>query len=446
MKKSTSAALVSALLAIGACGGTVTTASQDSNTVPVPTERSSPGGWVGAPPDFKTAGGGGVREGLATAAADRAASAPATLGLSPSGPVKPVSSGLRAGSVDDNAKFDDYLSYRTRFGKTGVPVRELDPTGRIVVTVKGSDGMPAAGQDVVVTAAGKEVATLRALADGTVRFHPLAYGVPGPFTFTVGKSSAGASSGAVTLALPEKTAPNGKIPIDVLFVLDATGSMGDEIARLKTTIDSVGKRLASLPSQPDLRLGMTVYRDQGDAFVARTFDFASDVSVFSKALAEVTAAGGGDKPEAVDEALAAALSEPKWRDSALKLVFVVADAGPHVERELEQPYTASMKLAAQRGVKIHPIASSGTDDLAEYVFRQLAQFTGGRFVFMSYGAEGGGAAIGGSSNISTTDYEELSLDDLVVRLVAEELAARAGEQTAVVPPTSSTSTTRPAGQ
>jgi hypothetical protein len=99
--------------------------------------------------------------------------------------------------------------------------------------------------------------------------------------------------------------------------------------------------------------------------------------------------------------------------------------------------------AAARGVKILPIAASSSDDQAEVAFRQIAEFTGGRFVFLSYGAEG--AALGTSTDISKADYEELSLDDLVVRLVADELAARTG-QPIEVPPAPTTTTSNPPGQ
>jgi len=83
--------------------------------------------------------------------------------------------------------------------------------------------------------------------------------------------------------------------------------------------------------------------------------------------------------------------------------------------------------AAARGIKIFPVSSSGTDDQAEFVFRQLAQFTGARYVFLTYGA--GGRATGDGSSISERDYEELSLNDLIVRLVAEEIAALGGART-----------------
>ena len=92
-----------------------------------------------------------------------------------------------------------------------------------------------------------------------------------------------------------------------------------------------------------------------------------------------------------------------------------------------------------------PVASSESDDQAEGVFRQVAQATGARFVFLSYGA--GGAATGEHTDVTSAEYEELSLDDLVVRLVSEELdhlgGGGGGTTTTTVP---GTTTTNPPGQ
>ena len=82
-----------------------------------------------------------------------------------------------------------------------------------------------------------------------------------------------------------------------------------------------------------------------------------------------------------------------------------------------------MFVAAERGITIHPIASSGLDDQGEYVFRQLAQTTGGRFVFLTYGADG---EPGDGTTHDVDDYSVLSLDDLVVRIVEDTLAPLAG--------------------
>ena len=334
---------------------------------------------------------------------------------------------LTGGSIDDNERFEDYLAYRADFFGLGIPVRDLDPTGRIVVTVTGENGFPAAGAEVVVRGDGVEL-SLRSTADGTVRFHPEAHAAgAGPFTVSAGRATTVAERGhSVALETSLPTAAGETVALDVLFLLDATGSMEDEIHQLKITIDEVAQRIHRLPGDVDVRLGMTLYRDEFDSFLTSTFDLTPDVEAFAEALSAVVADGGDDYPEALDEALADALSQPSWRSASdtVQLVFLVADAPPQVLRQVPVPYTDSMREAAQRGIKIFPVSSSGTDDQAEFVFRQLAQFTGARYVFLTYGAEG--RATGASSDINELDYEELSLDDLIVRLVAEELAALTG--------------------
>ena len=330
---------------------------------------------------------------------------------------------LTGGSIDDNERFEDYLAYRADFFQLGVPVRDIDPSGRIVVTVTGQGGLPAAGAEVLVTA-GQRGVGLTTTADGTVRFHPEAYELgDGPFTVSAGGASADAARGeSVALETSLPTASGETVALDVLFLLDSTGSMDDEIYQLKITIDEVARRIHRLPVDVDVRLGMTLYRDEGDVFLTRTFDLTPDAEAFAQALAEVVANDGGDYPEALDEALADALSKPSWRSPSetVQLIFLVADAPPQVLRQVPVPYTDSMRNAAGRGIKIFPVSSSGTDDQAEFVFRQLAQFTGARYVFLTYGAEG--RATGSATDIDQRDYEELSLDDLIVRLVAEELA------------------------
>jgi hypothetical protein len=162
-------------------------------------------------------------------------------------------------------------------------------------------------------------------------------------------------------------------------------------------------------------------------------------------LSDVVADGGGDTPEALDEALAAALGEASWRDpgTTVQLMFLVADAPPHVDRQVPTPYTVSIADAAARGITIHAIAASNTDDQAELVFRELAQSTGGRFVFLAY--DTGEVALGPSTDIDSLDYEELPLGDLVVRLVTETLATLTGAPVDA-PPADTVPPTNPPGQ
>jgi Mg-chelatase subunit ChlD len=440
-------------MGVSACG-TAEIASPATSDGGSPTTTAA-AGWIGGAPDWAVA----VAEEEAVAysaggdAAVEMAAAPATVGVgdAPEAPLpseQPVEGALRAGSVDDNVTFDDYLTYRRRIAELGIPLRGGDPTGRVVVTVTGADGHPVHGAVVTVSDGDqREVAALTTTADGTARFLPAMWSQPvdGSWTFSTAGATAMAAAGATAdLTVEQAGATTGPVAVDVLFLLDATGSMGDEIDRLKTSIDSVAARVAALEASPDVRLAMTVYRDEGDIFVTRTFDFTSDVEAFRAALAEVVADGGGDYPEALDEAFAEAVDAPSWRDpaSTLQLMFLVADAPPQVERHVKG-YDESIRAAVSRGIKVFPVASSESDDQAEAVFRQIAQATGARFVFLSYGA--GGAATGASTDIDSTDYEELALDDLVVRLVAEEVAALTGDEN-VVPPAASTTTTIPPEQ
>jgi Mg-chelatase subunit ChlD len=393
---------------------------------------------------------GGATSAAGTAAPSAAIDAAIPPGVGPATELpQPVEqAGLRAGSVDDNSNFADFLTYLARIHDLGIETRDFDPAGRVVVTVVGTSGLPVAGALVSVVAAGSEVASLRTTADGTARFLPALYGagaIP-EFTFTTGGVSVNAAPGSsVTLQPASVGGRSGPVALDVLFLLDATGSMGDEIDRLKATIDNVAAQVAAFASQPDVRFAMTLYRDEGDTFVTKTFDFTGDIAVFRAALDDVVADGGGDYPEAVEEGFASALSEPTWRDpaSTLQLVFLVGDAPPRLDRQVPVEYPAAVIDAVARGIKVFPIASSESDDQAEAVFREIAAATGARFVFLSYGAQG--AATGVSTDISSTDYEELPLDALVVRLIAEELAALSGTPVQL-PPVTVPPATNPNGQ
>lgn len=417
------------------------------------------GGWIGGAPPSDDAGGDGYGYGdtdekamasesydAASAPRSSAAERSSDSGAGVEGSVAPPdSSPLRAGNIDDNADYDAFLAYLDRIAGSSVPYRALDVRGRIVVKVTDDAGKPVAGASVVVNSGQEEVVELRTTADGTTRFHPGAYGSTATsFRISVGDASVDATPGTSVTITAGAAPVVERVPLDIAFAIDTTGSMGDELERLTSSIGSVVDRIEALPGRPDIRLAMTVFRDDGDAYVTATHDFTSDIAAFREALDEITAGGGGDVPEALDEAVDEILAKPAWRPAgeATQLVFIVGDAGGHPERKVARPYTESAKDAASRGIKLIPIAASSTDDQAEVAFRQMAQFTGARFVFLAYGA--GGAAVGGSSDVTPTDYEELSLDDLIVRLVADELAARTGTEVAV--PTTVTTTTRPNGQ
>ena len=333
---------------------------------------------------------------------------------------------LSAGEVDDNERWDEYVHYRNQY--SGPPVHDVDVTERYIITVIHADGRAVHNASVRVSAGDTVLFEGRTYANGQTLFFPRAFaGSEGAesFTLLVETDATGEQreftrgeglDWDVTLDVT-RAATEGGVRLDILFLLDATGSMEDEIEQIKDTLLSISSRISDLPSQPDLRLGMVAYRDRGDDFVTRVFDFERNAARFLETIRGVDAHGGGDDPEALNQALHAAVHEPGWRleEDAVRLIFLIADAPPHLDYVEDYSYAVEMIEAHRRGIKIFSIASSGLDEQGEYVFRQIAQHTMGRFIFIVYGA-------GGTTPHSVGEYSVERLDDLVVSLVQEELA------------------------
>ena len=71
--------------------------------------------------------------------------------------------------------------------------------------------------------------------------------------------------------------------------------------------------IATLPRKPDVGYGRVAYRDGGDAFFVRGADSTNDLSAFQSTRASLQASGGGDNPEAMNEALRTAVHRQSWR-------------------------------------------------------------------------------------------------------------------------------------
>ena len=348
---------------------------------------------------------------------------------------------LKAGEVDDNAEWDDYLLYRRDYA--GPQINDLDISERYVIEVEDGQGNPVLGANVMVYLDGQERQEIyngRTYANGQMLFHPLALDIPArqadrfrvevakddlQQSFTLTRFEAQASSNFTerwTVTLDEQSRAD-RLNLDVLFLIDATGSMADEIDKIQNTIFDVAAQIDALPGQPDVRYGMVTYRDRGDLFVSNTYDFTPDVTEFHDKLKTVRADGGGDYPESLNEGLHNALHSVEWRgENTVQLIFLVADAPPHLDYAQDYDYAQEMAIAAQRGIKIFPIASSGLDDQGEYIFRQLAQYTQGRFIFLTYAGPTNSGAPGETTTHHVEDYSVENLDSLLVKLVQEELA------------------------
>jgi Mg-chelatase subunit ChlD len=318
-------------------------------------------------------------------------------------------------------------------------VRARDVSERYRLTVHDRVGRPVPDADVRVFAAGREQPLwARTDAGGQVWLHPRVAGLGGSvFEVQVTKPGAdgqGPLQGRALLQRGQRDQlqitldgihPLAPTRLDLVFLVDATGSMADEIGKLRDSMRAMADEMERLPSRPSICYALVVYRDRGDEFFVRGQDFTNDLRTFQRGLAAVQAGGGGDEPEALNEALHTAVHRLSWRGGdTTRLVLLLADAPPHLDYGAPW-YDDDMQGALARGIKLLTIGASGLDEGGEYVFRQLAQYTGGRFVFLTYADAHRPDSGPGRETVHDVDnYSVQTLDRLVVRLVREEMARR----------------------
>lgn len=175
--------------------------------------------------------------------------------------------------------------------------------------------------------------------------------------------------------------------IELMFVLDVTGSMGDELSFLKSELADVVKRVTEANPEALIRLSFLCYRDDGDEekFFYADFTDVSDPAGMKAQLDLLKlqdAMGGGDYEEAVDEALMLAV-EKGWSENSTKLVFHFLDAPAHDTPEHRANYVSAVRKAAEKGIRFCPVIASGSDTKTEYLTRSEALLTGGTFVFIT---------------------------------------------------------------
>lgn len=348
-----------------------------------------------------------------------------------SSPSQPLQAPLTAGVIDDNSSYADYLAYAANRNVVHYAL-PMNLTARRFVKVVDSKGQPIADASVSLLDGSRPVFSGRTTSDGRMAFFSHTVDDAQTQSLTVNVSRDGASaSGHLDLGQSDNdttpitlTSSSAVNSLDIAFLLDSTGSMDDEIDRIKATISTISQRISRLPGAPTLRLGLVTYRDRGDDYVTKSWDFTPDVATFAANLNNIEAGGGGDTPEDFNAGLSDTLTRLSWsaeQQHALRLVFLVTDAAPHTDYGDETQYDTLLKQAVGMGIKIFPIGASGLDDDGEYAYRQVAAYTLAKFVFLTY-ANGSSGASGMATNLSVSQYSTANLDDLIVNLVAAEVA------------------------
>lgn len=175
--------------------------------------------------------------------------------------------------------------------------------------------------------------------------------------------------------------------LDLAFCIDTTGSMQGEIDTVKQKLKSMVAKITSDKSHPAVRIGVVAYRDEGDAYVTKAYDFDGDVDRVVERISSLDADGGGDGPEAVEQGIHSALHELNWDENktTAKALFLIGDAPPHDEKAAS--LSTEAREASHRGIRINTIACDGFESEGKVgveTFRQVANLTNGNFERLAY--------------------------------------------------------------
>ena len=307
--------------------------------------------------------------------------------------------------------------------KIAFPAYGIDPRCRVCVTVTGTDNSPLNGEKVELLGAdgsvlfsavsgkdGKaylfwgEDETPAAVASGDVRAD---VSVKGDVSGDQGRKLAVTAEDVTLVKEPEAAS---KTALQVSFIIDTTGSMGDELAFLQKDFASIAEAVGT----DGVSYSVNFYRDKGDEYVTKCNPFTSDIAAVKALLGDEFCDGGGDMPEAVDQILNDAITENKeWADDCEKIAFLIFDASPHegTEKTLE----TAVRSAAARGIRLIPVVASGSERDTELFGRAIAAVTGGTYVFLTDDSGVGGEHL----EPIVGDYKVELLHDVIVRIISE---------------------------
>lgn len=170
--------------------------------------------------------------------------------------------------------------------------------------------------------------------------------------------------------------PKALNAIDVVFVLDVTGSMQPYIEEAKRMVAEITKKIQD-ENKLDIRVALSVYRDhppQDYSFVSKGHDFVP-VDEFAKLLDQYDASGGGDIPEAVYDGLNEVFGF-SWRKGADRAVYLIGDAPPHTDCPCQLTSKKLIARLKRRKIQVnaHSIANSTATTAA---FKEFVDATEG---------------------------------------------------------------------
>ncbi len=203
---------------------------------------------------------------------------------------------------------------------------------------------------------------------------------------------------AFPAAGPAQAAPR---KVEVVFVLDTTGSMSGLIEGAKKKIWSIANTIIDQYPNAEIKFGLVAYRDRGDNYVTKHFPLTTDTQSIYAQLLQFEADGGGDTPESVNEALGAAVSKLGWSDKrqtkADRIIFLVGDAPPHMDYKQDRKYPEVISEAVQKGIIVNTVQCGDMSSTRE-VWKKMASLGKGDFLAIPQD--------GGRVRVIETPYDE----------------------------------------
>lgn len=206
--------------------------------------------------------------------------------------------------------------------------------------------------------------------------------------------------------------------LEMVFVLDTTGSMGGLLEGAKQRIWGIVNEVMQSSSHPSVKIGLVAYRDRGDQYVTEILPLTDDLDKVYTTLMEYQAAGGGDAPEDVRRALAVGVDRAGWSRSSphlAQVIFLVGDAPPHNDYIDERDTLESASVAVQQGMIVNTI-QCGTSNETRQAWTAIAKHGQGQYFAIPQN--------GGVETI-TTPYDE-QLSELGTRLGSTYVAYGGG--------------------
>lgn len=353
-----------------------------------------------------------------------------------SNPLAPISSpsssdiqagSLTAGEVNDFRKWDMWADIASDELSQYIDVWGIEPTKRYTVQLTSLDNKPVSDAVVnLISQTGETIWSARSDNTGKAELWADAYKAikdneSGLFVEVIYKgkrqiknSISDFKNGINFIKVNEYCSHSQNV--DIVFAMDATGSMGDEIEYLKTELLDIIERLQKTQEEKNLRIGSIFYRDFDYPFneLITTHDLTNDFASVNEFINSQKAISGNSTAEAVEVALSSAVNEFTWSEDAVaRIMFLILDAPPHEDPQTLERFRELTARASAMGIRIIPLTASGIDKSSEYLMRSLALLTNGTYLFLT-----DDSGIGGSHIKPTTDsYDVEMMNEMIVRII-----------------------------